>query len=510
MLERPRLLDRLSARLTQLRRAALVALGLFAAHAYLARFDRSPEPAFLKSWQTLAAQATHSSLGFLCHDPSHLTPLERSQLIAANWSLGPHPAQPLSTRDLTTCPDLLLSARYLPAAQREALQSAGYTLARQNAEALLWQRPSPMETRRRVALPPHASRTLRQLLTTCLLLSLLACVTLRLASAPRPRGVRAALALCVFLLLLLASLSHGLLAPNGLGVYAGKAKLWLAAGGIPDGFFTDLRFATYQPAYPPGLALLALLHFGASGVCAAGPVQLLVPAALTLLFVIGTTEDRSPLRTALMLLIVLSPLSVRMASAFCAEPFAALCLAAGLRRVLQRNDGRGWWIAGCAGLFRPEGSVVAAVFSWLLGAAGVRSRGRGILAAVLPGLAWQAAVRFCGGGLQDFAFASLPSGAALGAAALTVVKAAVFGAGTNGGLLLWLAEPGRALIAVLLAVAVGTCLVACTTSPHARWVFEETLPRYLWLVAVPLIITRSRNDHEMITICDQKGSCFRS
>ncbi|NLC81638.1 MAG: hypothetical protein GX748_10685, partial [Lentisphaerae bacterium] len=55
-----------------------------------------------------------------------------------------------------------------------------------------------------------------------------------------------------------AALTHTFLAPTGLGVYGGKARLLYLNGGIPDGFFSDPAFSSYQPAYPPGLALLTL------------------------------------------------------------------------------------------------------------------------------------------------------------------------------------------------------------------------------------------------------------
>ena len=67
------------------------------------------------------------------------------------------------------------------------------------------------------------------------------------------------------LLALGVTLCHTLSPPNGLGVSGGRAALWLLSGGVPEGFFSDPALATFQPSYPPGLALLTLGAWGAAG-----------------------------------------------------------------------------------------------------------------------------------------------------------------------------------------------------------------------------------------------------
>lgn len=474
-----------------MRIALLILLAVFDLKAYLARFDGAVEPEFLAAWRHAAVALKGEPVGVVCEDAASLTSLERSQLIAANWELAPRVATAVSPQALSPAsPACLLSATALPSSSRERLAAAGYRARHRNTFVTIWSRtgaPPPSSAARP---SPSSVARLRGALAIGVVLALLAVLTCRAAGLGRPAPATTAFALVVFLLASLAAASHGLLAPNGLGVQAGKAKLWYLCGGVPPGFFTDGGYAPYQPSYPPALALLALAVFALSGGCSDGVVQLLVPAALALILVVAVAHARAQLPVVLVLL--LSPFSLKLASAFNAEPFAVLCLVAGLHRATVLKDARGWLVAGCAGLFRHEGLAVAVVFSWLLdGGSGV-SAGRRMLTAAAPGLAWQAVVSWCGGGLQDFAFAAGPNAATCALAVKTLAVTAVRGFFDTGGLLLALASAltvtSAAAVAVLIVV--GLLAVGCTTSARAPWLLAETLPRFLWLVALPAAVSR--------------------
>ena len=88
------------------------------------------------------------------------------------------------------------------------------------------------------------------------------------------------------------ALSHTLVAPNGLGVSGGRAKLMYIAGGMPPEFFTDVARRTLQPAYPPGHALITLGCYGLAGGCGEWLTQLVGVVAGALVFEIGRESCR--------------------------------------------------------------------------------------------------------------------------------------------------------------------------------------------------------------------------
>lgn len=69
---------------------------------------------------------------------------------------------------------------------------------------------------------------------------------------------------------------------------------------------------------------------------------------------------RSPIRSLIALSFVLSPLAMRMAAGYYAEPMAALLVAMGLNAVKRGRSTRGWALVGVAALFRLECLVLAA------------------------------------------------------------------------------------------------------------------------------------------------------
>ena len=309
------------------------------------------------------------------------------------------------------------------------------------------------------------------------------------------------LTLVVFAVLAAAALSHDLLAPNGLGVVGGKARLLLAARGFPDGFFTDPRYAPYQPAYPPGAALLTVPLLALDDVWyrASDPedrrltrapcAQLLIPLALTGLFAFALRRTQGG-GVAVATLLALAPLTLRLASGFYTEPLAALGLALGLHRA-RKAPFVGALLAGSAGLFRSEGALLAPLLVLTRPAPHGWRRFLHLLAALLPGLAWQLYARRCGADFGDFDFTVPPSWSRVGWTLKRLVAVAANPLGT-GGLAYWfvLRSGWRERGVAISALVLGAVLLAFNRTPHYGWVVANTLPRYLWLTLVPLLATR--------------------
>ena len=202
------------------------------------------------------------------------------------------------------------------------------------------------------------------------------------------------------------ALAHTFMSPTGLGVYGGKAKLLYVAGGIPGGFFTDPAFSSYQPAYPPGLALLTLGAYGIAGGCGEWLMQLLpVFTTAALLFWLGEREATS-WALPWILAFFLSKQTLLLATLYYADPFVALFVLLGWERLRGgRDDRAGWALAGAAGLFKNEGLVFLLAL-WLVLRVSRGSRAaswRGLmLGAALPVL-WHVSCRLAGAQLYDYA-----------------------------------------------------------------------------------------------------------
>ena len=298
----------------------------------------------------------------------------------------------------------------------------------------------------------------------------------------------------------------GLRSPHGLGVYGGKAQLLLRVGGVPTGFWTDPAYAVYQPSYPPGMTLLALLVFLLSGVSDHGLVGCIVPAALVSLFFLLGGRGAGWIRRLAAALYVTCPLALHMGAGFYAEPCAALCLVGGLALLARGRTHLGWWVIGGAALFRHEALLLAG----LLWCAERLRAGRcavpvaTAVAALLPGIAWQAFIAVCGATVYDFDFAQLPASARVAEAVGAMVRQLTVGCGEIGGGALLAAALGawtgysdvRARsFAVFAFLMVGALLLGFCVSPHFGWILRNTLPRTVWLATSALLATgRARAD----------------
>ena len=301
-----------------------------------------------------------------------------------------------------------------------------------------------------------------------------------LTFAPKLCGFPCICVAVFFIFAAAAALTHTFLAPGGLGVYGGKAKLIYLSGGIPDGFFTDPAFSSYQPAYPPGLALLTLLSYWISGGCGEWLTQLIpLFAASAALWILASQtcaargsarppHTRPPFASrcascfaALWILAAfLDKWTLQMATLYYAEPFVALLALLGWTRLREnRGDWRGWLLLGATGFFKNEGIIILfaiwVVFATcaMLGSRQIRmprskqpTRTSALpatpalpvfpalpappfkhlfAAAALP-LAWHAACRMAGAELYDYAPVLAPDPAKFFAALAHLLKLAFF------------------------------------------------------------------------------------
>lgn len=306
------------------------------------------------------------------------------------------------------------------------------------------------------------------------------------------------------------ALAHTFVAPTGLGVWGGKAKLLYLCGGVPGGFFTDPARATLQPAYPPGLPLLTLLAYAVSGGCGEWLTQLIVVSAASALCALICSRTESWEARLWVLAALLTPLSLRMASLYYAEPFVALLVLAGWMRIRGgRGVLSGWFLIGAAGLFKNEGIVLClACWAALRLADGRRAAPlRGLPAALVLPCAWQVGCRLAGGTLYDFAAPWQPDFARLWTAAVFAFRVAFLRpwdcafAWPLAALLLAFAPFRRlfaaeradlrglrtAAVAAFAASAAFVCVLSLSRAPDFGWHLSTALPRLLWAPSLLLL-----------------------
>ncbi len=296
------------------------------------------------------------------------------------------------------------------------------------------------------------------------------------------------------------ALSHTFVAPNGLGVSGGRAKLMYAAGGIPPGFFTDRARRTLQPVYPPGQAMITLGCYGLAGGCGEWLTQLVGVTAGALVFVwLGFHAATLPARLWV-LAVMISPLALRMGSLYYSETFVALFTLVGWERLSKDSgDPAGWLLAGAAGWFKNEGLVYLLAIWLILNFRGLwRIAGwRNLaLAAALPA-AWHIWCRSHGATLDDFGALLRPDIFQAWAAVVRMCKYAFAEPWLYGfafpAALVALMFPACRSPGLKQTVAVsGLCVIslafifAISESPYLDWQFKS-LERLLWVPSLLLV-----------------------
>ena len=239
--------------------------------------SRAPE------YADLVAGMVGRNLGYVATESRDLDPTDRERVVYMSWEISPGTVTPISPDMVPSWQGPLVGPAGATEEAEDRYEACGFYVMACNESAVLRSRvnfqPDPRED--------HApmDMSFRSLLGVLVAMFMLLCAWLRLRGDGKTSVVTAAFALAVFVALASASLRYGLTSPNGLATYAGKAKLFLLAHGVPSGFFTDRAYAVYQPAYPPGMVIPAIISFLIGG-CGNFWLQLFVPFVLALLFVL--------------------------------------------------------------------------------------------------------------------------------------------------------------------------------------------------------------------------------
>lgn len=475
---------------------------LFCGHRLVGTLDVVRESSagysYVRAWRSIASAAGASSPALLCEDASSPAPVERTRLIALAWERPagiPHAVDRRAGLAGEVC---VFTSRWVSAQDERWLASAGFVCAATNDYACAWRPAGPDKG----AAPQGGEEKVPGRVRESLSLVLLATLLLMLWRAATkgdgreiPRGA-GWVALGLFALLCAVVLQHPLLPPNGLGTYGGKAKLLWHCGGFPGGYWDADGFGVLQPAYPPGLTILALAHFLLSGGYGDRLVQVLLPLGLTLQFLELAKGGRRLAEVMPFVLYLVSPVAIRLASGFYAEPFAALALLAGWNAMR-----RGWFafgavVMGCAGLFRLEAGVAAVVYAFAQGLAAKRggvSQALCLGLAAAPVLCWMVPCRLMGCWISDWDFARMPDFVLTAHAvvceaevmlccvlpvAVLIRCAAGNDAGSCAGARRW-AFGAFGLLLLAMPLACGFY-----ASRHGVWMVDNTIPRLVWYLAI--------------------------
>lgn len=298
-----------------------------------------------------------------------LSPAERSTHLALSWAHSPSPVK-FGSKDGVDDASAVVVSSFLKA------DFPGYWLVTENEYAALWRRGDVIvesSDTSRAAWVPGLWHEIVGVFVVCAMVGWFVWRMRRVTAHCRgsvsptctdpPIGhvaIPAVGAIAFFCFAAFLTLNHTFVAPNGLGVYGGKAKLFLLCGGIPEGFFNNPDYSTYQPAYPPGLTLLTLGAYLISGGCGEWLVQLIpvfgVAVSLWLMMRFATGSRWASLW---ILASFASKQTLQMATLFYAEPFVALLSILGWMRLRECRDAlSGWILLGASGLFKVEGLVL--------------------------------------------------------------------------------------------------------------------------------------------------------
>ncbi len=454
-----------------------------------------------------------------------MSPAERSTHIALSWAMSPVPVDFGSSDDASRA-YAIIASRFLKA------DFPGYWLAAENDSAALWLRGDVADEggdREGSDSSPSPCRESAGALVVCVLISALVCLLSRRTESLH--GNVAVNACCTVLFFALASaiaLTHTFVSPTGLGVYGGKAKLFFMGGGIPDGFFTDGAYSSYQPAYPPGLTLLTLVAYVISGCCGEWLTQLIpVFAATMTMWLVVRIGNGSHWGQLLAVAAFLGEQTLQMTTMFYAEPLVAMFAILGwLRLRKDRWSFSGWTLLGTAGLFKTE-ALILTVAIWMafgihaLMASEFRLTGdrwhrclawtsRLAVAVALP-LLWHCGCRLAGASFYDYApvwdpdFSRFCKGAAYllktaflepwryGFAyplAIAVVSAAMVRRAES-------AQSGSqtivAALAALSSMVIFAFVYSLSRAPDFRWHLWSSAARLLWTPSLFILLECAAN-----------------
>lgn len=354
-------------------------------------------------------------------DGGSLQPAERSTHLALSWARSPDPVR-VGGRDDIGDASAVIASRFM------VMDIPGYIRIGDNTSAMLWLRgdtAADAGSNERPTPAPLPWREAAGMVVVCALIAWFSNGVKHNDNSGRspywePLSANILLRVCAVAFFILASasaLTHTFVAPTGLGVYGGKAKLLYLSGGIPGRFFTDPAFSSYQPAYPPGFALLTLVSYWVSGGCGEWLTQLVPVFAMATIFWLTAEGGRKSCWMTLWIpAAFISKQALQMTAFYYAEPLMALLALLGWMRLRKnRDDWSGWLLLGASGLFKNEG-VILLFAEWTAFVVCTRFDMRGrtrcsvyasmaarLFLAATPPLAWHVACRMAGATFYDFA-----------------------------------------------------------------------------------------------------------
>ena len=479
--------------------SALSALCLWRSlDAFCAHLNADGVHSYVASWRSAARNAPAGSIALLGDGADRIAPLDRSRLIAISWERAPDQLTLADDNAEVGAVDSVLSSVWHSRSVGRMLEAQGFTAASTNAHVKTWVRKG-VGCSGQPQSPAEGVSQVRELLALVLEAALVFAPLFLLFGRHGFCWWSLVVSFSIAVGLGWIALSHPLLAPNGLGVYGGKAKLLYECGGIPESFLDSAGGMALQPSYPPGLTLLAYLHFLLSGGCGDRLVQLVVVFALAALCLALLRGASRPSCALPIVLFCVSPNAIRMASGFYAEPFVALLLVFGWRTMRNGRPFVGALVMGVAGLFRPEAGVAAALFA----ACGSAFRGNSKLAlavvvpALVPTVAWIATCRLLGyGGLADWNVMMMPRFGQVAYGALAVLDAlwkqaipvfALLFLVRSDGIKVCYRDVVSSIVPVALLFIAIPLVCGFYDAPYAKWMMDNTSPRLVWyLLAVPL------------------------
>lgn len=331
-----------------------------------------------------------------------LLPAERSIQITLSWVCSPRPVR-FGNIDNVGGADVVILSRF------RNIDIPGFYCVGANDYAVLWMRDGLTIPSGENMANNSLAHPLKELVGVFIVGLFLIGVGMLLL--PRVRNGHVCVttyfcAIAVFSVAAFFSLSHTFVAPTGLGVFGGKAKLLYYCNGFPDGFFRDFSRSTLQPSYVPGLSLLTLVAYLFSKGAGEWMTQLIAVFPMLLLAVIMCIRSESFIVRVWVVTSLLTPLSLQLSSLYYAEPFVAMFMLLGWSRIRDGNGGGvSWFLIGVAGLFKNEG-ILLFVFCWFA-IRTVFGNGLASLSGLFWGLllpiVWQIGCRLIGGTLYDFA-----------------------------------------------------------------------------------------------------------
>ena len=448
-----------------------------------------------------------------------LEPAERETHLALSWARSPDPVR-FGPSEMAGDALAIVTSRF------RKVDFPGYWLAGENDQAVLWRRGDPVRATQvgsQISRPKPWREKVSIIVLCALIASFVSLVLPRwqkyrlLEAGDLSGGTSVITVLCAIAFLALATtlaLTHTFMAPAGLGVNGGKAKLFYLSDGFPVDFFTNPAFSSYQPAYPPGMALLTLFAYWVAGGCGEWLTQVVTVfvTALTLWLTAGRGEGS---RGAVLWIMAtfMGEQTLQIATLYYAETFVALLSLLGWARL--REDVLGWMLLGVAGVFKTEGFVLTFAVWVAFGIHAIstsRDSASGVVrptfltwvkclsvASFLP-LSWHLACRMAGAGFYDYAPLWAPDFARLGVAAsyllrtaflepwrygfaypvavLAVVAMIVWKSGKNSRALF--APLPVAALTALICLAAFACVYSFSQAPNLQWHLWSSAARLLW------------------------------